>query len=296
MTRFLSILAGLVLLAFAAFWYVTEPSAMAADALNGMNGDPHRGEAIFWAGGCASCHAAAGAKGADQLKLGGGPGLVSGFGTFYPPNISPDPVHGIGSWTLLQFATALQRGIGPKGRHLYPAFPYSSYNKMTLRDVADLWAYLRTLPPVATPSHKQEVGFPFSVRRFIGVWNLLYESRSWVIQGVLTPEEERGRYLVEAVAHCGQCHTPRTVLGGMKRGQWLAGAPNPDGKGRIPNITPAALKWSKVDIVAYLRTGLTPEYDSAGGHMADVVQNIAHLPKSDAEAIAAYLKKVPPVK
>ncbi|WP_102223115.1 c-type cytochrome [Acidimangrovimonas sediminis] len=296
MGRLLMLLAGLVAAGLVAFWVITAPDPLPDDAMAGLKGDASRGELVFWAGGCASCHADPQAKGADQLKLGGGQRLESAFGTFLTPNISPDPTHGIGAWTLHDFADAMLRGIRKDGAHLYPAFPYSSYDKMTKGDVADLWAYLRTLPPVATPSQPHELSFPFSIRRLVGGYNFLFVSTDWVVTGDLTPVEERGRYLVEAVSHCGQCHTPRNALGGMQTGRWLAGAANPDGKGRIPNITPAALSWSRADIVAYLSTGLTPEFDSAGGHMAYVVENMGHLPKSDVEAIAAYLKKVPPMK
>lgn len=296
MPRPLILLAGLVALGLAAFWYITEPSPLPQGAVSGVTGDPQNGALVFWAGDCASCHSAQGAKGDDLLKLGGGRALKTEFGTFHVPNISPDPAQGIGAWSLHDFADALLRGIRKDGAHLYPAFPYSSYNKMTLQDVADLWAYLQTLPKVATPNQPHEMGFPFNIRRLVGGYNFLFVSTAWVVTGDLTPEEQRGRYLAEAVAHCGQCHTPRNALGGLKTSDWLAGGPNPDGPGKIPNITPAHLDWSKADIAAFLGTGLTPSYDSTGGQMADVVQNLAHLPKEDLAAIAAYLKKVPPVK
>jgi mono/diheme cytochrome c family protein len=117
----------------------------------------------------------------------------------------------------------------------------------------------------------------------------------WVLHDAPTPELERGRYIVEALAHCGECHTPRNLLGGLKTSKWLSGAPDPSGKGRIPNITPAALTWSEDEIVDYLTTGFTPEFDSVGGHMAHVVDNMARLPESDRRAVAAYLKAIPPV-
>lgn len=296
MRRPLLLLASLVILGLAAFWYVTRPDPLPPRAMAGLTGDPQHGKLVFWAGGCASCHAAKGATGADRLKLGGGRALVTAFGTFHVPNISPDPKDGIGDWTLQNFGNALLRGLRPDGAHLYPAFPYSSYNKMTRQDVADLWAFLRTLPPVAQPDKPHDLRFPFNIRRLVGGYDFLFVSKAWVVTGDLTPQQTRGRYLAEAVVHCGQCHTPRNALGGMERSRWLAGAPNPDGEGRIPNITPAHLKWSSTDIEAFLTTGLTPDYDSAGGQMADVVQNLAHLPKSDIAAITAYLKKVPPVK
>jgi mono/diheme cytochrome c family protein len=123
--------------------------------------------------------------------------------------------------------------------HYYPALPYASYAKMQLQDVADLHAFLQTLPSDPTPSLPHEVGFPFSLRQTIGVWKLLYLKGDWAVPGSLTPTAERGRYISEALAHCGECHTPRTTLGGMDTARWLGGAPNPSGEGRIPNVTPA---------------------------------------------------------
>ncbi|MFN4172552.1 MAG: diacylglycerol kinase, partial [Pseudorhodobacter sp.] len=244
------------------------------------------------AAGCASCHMAPGALGEAKLVLAGGMRFASDFGTFIAPNISPSP-QGIGGWMLRDFASAVQRGVAPDGAHYYPAFPWNAYNKASLQDVADLHAYMQTLPPDPTPSAAHEVGFPFNIRRSLGGWKLLFESSDWAIGGDLTEAETRGRYLVEALAHCGECHTPRNVLGGLDRSRWLAGAPNPDGKGRSPNITPGRLTWSEAEIAAYLLSGFTPEFDSVGGHMVAVVDNMAKLPESDRLAIAAYLKKVP---
>lgn len=287
--------ASLVAIGGAAFYAITEPSRSAAASYAGLNGNAATGEAVFWAAGCASCHAAANATGADELVLRGGQEFPSAFGTFVAPNISPDPEAGIGTWTLLQFADAVTKGVGPDGEHLYPALPYAAYNKMTAQDLVDLKAFMNGLPPTSEPSKPSNVGFPFNIRRALGVWKTLFESTNWTITGDLTAQEERGRYIAEALAHCAECHTPRNVLGGLDRAKWLAGAPTPDGKGRTPNITPAKLDWSEADIVEYLTSGLTPDFDSVGGHMAPVVANMARLPQSDRQAVAAYLKRVPPV-
>ncbi|WP_343079015.1 cytochrome c [Ostreiculturibacter nitratireducens] len=285
--------AGLVVAA--AFWLLTAPDPLPDDALAGLTPDPVRGEQVFWAAGCASCHMAPGAEGEARLQLAGGQRFPSPFGTFLAPNISPDAEHGIGGWTAQDLANAMIRGVSPDGQHYYPVFPYSSYAKAELQDVADLHAFLMTLPPVATPNQPHDVGFPFSVRRSLGGWKTLFYSADWVVDGDLTPEQERGRYLVEALGHCGECHTPRNALGGSDRSRWLAGGPVPAGEGTFPNITPAKLAWSEADIVEYLTSGFTPEYDSAGGHMALVVENTSRLPPEDRAAIAAYLKIVPPV-
>ncbi|MBY6200248.1 c-type cytochrome [Maritalea mobilis] len=294
MGRFFGILVALGALGLAAFWVLTRPDHVTEAEVAGLTGDAAAGEAIFWAGGCASCHADAEAEGEERLILSGGEGLVSDFGTFYPPNISPDPEHGIGGWTLAEFVTAMQNGISPEGRHYYPAFPYPAYRLAERQDLADLFAFLQTLPEDDTESPAHEVGFPFNIRRAVGGWNLLYLSDDYVVQGELSAEEARGRYLAEALAHCGECHTPRDALGGPDRAAWLTGAPNPTGTGRIPALTPDELRWSTTEIAAYLNDGFTPSFDSAGGHMRSVILNLANLPDADRQAIAAYLKVLPP--
>jgi mono/diheme cytochrome c family protein len=196
---------------------------------------------------------------------------------------------------VLDLANAITRGVSPEGEHYYPALPYASYAKMRLEDVADLHAYLQTLPADATPSQPHELAFPFSRREVLGVWKLMFLNDDWALPGNLTPTADRGRYIAEAMAHCGECHTPRNALGGMDTSRWLSGAPNPSGQGRIPNITPDALGWTEADIVQYLTTGFTPEYDSVGGHMVHVVENMARLPESDRLAVAQYILGVPSV-
>ena len=294
MVGFLTKVAGVGLIGLAGFWVISAPALPSMAVYDGLTGDAKAGEPVFWAAGCASCHAAPDAEKDAQLVLQGGQAFPSAFGTFIAPNISPDPVQGIGGWSLPEFAMAVTQGVGRNGGHLYPALPYAAYNKMAPQDVANLWAFIQTLPASATPSQPHQVGFPFNIRRSLGVWKRMFVKNDWVVQGDLTPEQSRGRYIAEALAHCGECHSPRNALGGIKRDQWLAGAPNPDGKGRVPNITPAKLSWSEDDIVEYLTSGFTPEYDSVGGHMVHVVENMARLPESDRRAVAAYLKLVAP--
>lgn len=276
----------------AAGFALTRPQPLPDNSLAGITADPARGAIVFAAAGCASCHRA---PDMDDGPLAGGRAFASDFGTFYAPNISSDPVHGIGDWTDVQLASAIQRGVSPDGAHYYPAFPYTAYAKATTQDIADLIAHLRTLPADATSNRPHDVGFPFNIRRSVGAWKWLYSNDDWVLGGDLTAEQERGRYLAEALGHCAECHTPRNALGGLDRDRWLAGAPNPSGDGRIPNITPAALNWSAQDIAIYLESGFTPDFDTAGGTMADVVLNTAKLSDADRAAIAAYLKAVPPV-
>jgi mono/diheme cytochrome c family protein len=277
-------------------WGVTRPAPMPTSIAPEHQASAAAGEIIFLAAGCSSCHAAPGAKGEDKLVLTGGAAFPSDFGTFYAPNISPDRVHGIGGWTLEEFAHAVRNGVSPQGQHYYPAFPYAAYSHVTDADIADLFAYIRALPESDVPDQAHKVGFPFSIRRGLGVWKILFTQSDYVVTADLSEEQQRGRYLAEGLGHCAECHTPRNALGGLDRSRWMGGAPNPSGKGRIPNITPGALDWSQADLKVYFSSGLTPEYDSAGGEMAVVIENLSQLPEPDLAALAAYIKVLPAVK
>ncbi len=289
--RVLRVIAVLTLIGVVGGGYLIRPQPLADDALDGVSGDALRGRVVFAAAGCASCHAADGGP-ADVLA--GGKRFVSDFGTFIAPNISSDPAHGVGGWTDLELASAIMTGVGRNGAHLFPAFPYTAYAKAEPQDIADLIAYLRTLPASDRPNEPHDVGFPFNQRMAVGVWKLRYGNSDWVTPAT-TDTEIRGRYLVEALGHCAECHTSRDLLGGLETDRWMGGAPNPSGEGRIPNITPAALGWSEDEIAAYLKTGFTPEFDSAGGSMAAVIRNTAQLSDDDRAAIAAYLVALPSV-
>ena len=292
MRRLFGFLALVALLAAGALWMISAPDPLpAGEFANDAGGDPVRGQAVFTAAGCASCHHAPESE--DKLVLAGGQRFPSDFGTFIAPNISPDPQEGIGAWSLHDFANALLRGVSPEGRHYYPAFPYTSYIRMEPQDVVDLWSYLRTLPAASTPSEPHEVSFPFNLRRGLGLWKQLYLDPAWIVPGAEPGEMHRGRYLVEALAHCGECHTPRDGFGGLERTAWLAGAPAPGGNGSIPALTPDKLTWSAEDVAYYLETGFTPEYDSAGGHMVEVIANFAQLSPEDRLAVATYVKALP---
>jgi mono/diheme cytochrome c family protein len=286
---------GIVILGAAVAWVLTEPRHADFEEITSLTPDLARGEYVYTVGGCASCHAGTDGK-AEALT--GGMAFQTTFGIFYAPNISSDPDNGIGTWSALNLADAVLHGTSPQGEHYYPAFPYTSYAKMTPADVVSLHAYLMTLPAATVPSKAHDVGFPFNIRRTLGGWKLLFGSsvNDWVVTDPnMTPEDVQGRYLVEALGHCGACHTPRTALGGMDRSKWLGGAPNPSGKGKIPNITPGTLTWSTEDIAYYLESGFTPDFDAVGGHMAHVVDNFAKLDTADRMAVANYLKRVSPV-
>nr|WP_234992209.1 cytochrome c [Roseisalinus antarcticus] len=284
---------ALVLVIGAAGWAVTGTSAP-PDDYAALTGDAEAGRVTFALAGCASCHVDPEADHSDRPVLSGGRRFASDFGVFVAPNISPSP-QGIGDWTDTEIMHAIHDGVSPTGAHYYPAFPYGSYNRAEPQDLADLVAFLRTLPPSDAASAPHEVSFPFSIRRAVGAWKLLFLSDEPILTDPATDQIARGRYLVEGLGHCGECHTPRNALGGLDHDNWLAGAENPGGEGRIPNITPGALNWSEADIVAYLDSGFTPEFDVAGGEMADVVLNTAQLSDEDRAAIAAYLKAVPAI-
>jgi len=283
------------------FWLLSMPRTIAAGDLPDRDGDPVRGAYVFQAAGCASCHAAPGAKGDDKLRLAGGLGLKTPFGTFNVPNISPDPSHGIGGWSTLAFVNAVMRGVSPEGRHYYPAFPYMSYQRMTLGDVVDLKAFIDTLPAVAGDAPPHDLPVAFRWRRGLGLWKALFMDYAQFspVPGA-GRRVNRGAYLVNGPGHCGECHTPRNLLGGPQAEWAFSGGPapeGPEGKNFIPNITPHEQGiggWTISDIAIALETGLLPDFETFGGVMTEVQENMAKLTAEDREAIAAYLKSLPP--
>lgn len=290
--------AGLLLAAAGsvAAWLLSAPRpAFGEKGANWLDrgGDPVRGRVVFLAGNCASCHASPGQS--DRSRLGGGLALASPFGTLYPPNISPDPVDGIGAWRTLDLANALLSGVSPRGTHYYPGFPYTSFTHMKLGDVRDLMAYLRTLPAVRGRAPPHDLPFPFNIRRLVGFWKLLYFQRGRTAQEAEGRTGwERGQYLVEALGHCAECHSARNLLGALKETSRFAGGQDQEGVGYVPNITPAGIGgWSAHDLVTALTTGRTPDRRILGASMADVVADTAALPSSDRAAIAAYILSLP---
>ena len=281
-------------IAIGVFWILTIPQSVPASALGPHRADRANGRTLFFIGGCASCHITYGQK--DPSNLGGGMALKSPFGTFYPPNISPDPNDGIGRWSEVDFVTAMTKGTSPEGEHLYPAFPYTSYQRMSLNDLRDLFAFLKTLPAVRGRAPEHELSFPFNIRRLIGGWKLLFLDGLPFQPDPQKPDDwNRGAYLANAPGHCAECHSPRNVLGAIKSSLRFTGGPTPDGKDWVPNITQFSLsKWSDADIAEMLATGKMPG-DRVGGAMVDVVRNTAQLTPDDRAAIAVYIKSLPPV-
>ncbi len=277
-----------------AFWFITIPAVVSAEALPAYTPNVANGEVVFNAGGCTSCH---GVAGEPRTMLGGGLALRSPFGTFYVPNISPHKVNGIGNWTEANFVTAMTKGTSPEGTHYFPAFPYASYEHATTQDIRDLFAYLKTLPPLSGRPRPHEIEFPYNIRRLVGGWKFLFmDNKPFTPDPKQSAEWNRGAYLVNALGHCAECHSPRNFLGGIVSSQRFAGGPNPEGKGWVPNITQKGLKdWSDKDIAYFLKTGELPDGDTAGGLMVPVIKNTSQLSDADRVAIATYLKSLPPV-
>jgi mono/diheme cytochrome c family protein len=283
----------------AVFWFVTIPATVPASALAPRTPDLANGKELFFAGGCASCHAAQ-TKEADKYdptRLPGGLGLHSPFGTFYVPNISPDPNDGIGRWSEADFVTAMVKGTSPSGSHYYPAFPFASYQRMKFDDVRDIFAFIKTLPPVQGRVRDHDLPFPFNIRRTLGGWKFLFlDGKPFTPDASQSADWNRGAYLINGPGHCAECHSPRNPLGGIVSSQRLAGGPNPEGEGWVPNITQKGLKdWSVKDIEYLLETGQTADGDSVGGSMAPVIRNTSKLTPQDRTAMATYLKSLPAV-
>ncbi|PWT85466.1 MAG: alkylated DNA repair protein [Proteobacteria bacterium] len=297
MVRKLVILAvALGIVGGAAFWFLTAPARVSADVLSAYTPDLANGRTMFYAGGCASCHMTPGQD--DKARLGGGLAMKTPFGTFYPPNISPDRNDGIGGWSEADFVTALWKGTSPDGQHYYPIFPYTSYQRMKLTDVRDLFAYLKTLPAIAGKVQAHDLPIHFKIRRTLGGWKLLFlDGRPFVADPSRSPEWNRGAYLANGPGHCAECHSPRNILGAIIQRQRFAGGPEAEGgDGWIPNITQAGIdKYSEHDIERVLEDGETPDGDTVGGAMGKVVGNTSKLSEEDRRAIATYIKSLPPV-
>jgi mono/diheme cytochrome c family protein len=254
-------------------------------------GDAKRGEYLAKAGGCVGCHTEK--EGAPAFA--GGRALKTPFGTFYGPNITPHAEAGIGKWTEADFVRAMREGVRPDGANYFPAFPYPSFTLVADADLRDLWAYLRALPPNARASQEHELGFFYRWRFLVGIWKwLFFTPGPFVPEAGKSPVLNRGAYLVNALGHCGECHTARNFLGATKKSRHLAGAGGKDG---APNITPTRLKkWGDGDLRDFLNSGLSPDGDVVGDTMGEVIQNTtSQLTKDDLAALIAYLRSLPPL-
>ncbi|MEZ4332124.1 MAG: cytochrome c [Myxococcota bacterium] len=281
--------------------HVAEQVARAKAEGIGLRTPVQRGERVFRATGGCTCHTNYPGEAEAAPALAGGRALETPFGTYYSTNITPDPETGIGGWSDADFIRAMREGLAPDGRHYFPVFPYPSFTGLSDADLVDLKAYLDSLVPVRRANRAPDAPFPFSWRTSIAGWKLLNFASARIES---EPSQDavwnRGRYLVEAAAHCGECHTPRSWTGGLDRSRWLAGSKEgPEGE-LAPNITPDERTgigdWSIPDLVWYLETGLKPDGDDTQGLMREVIRHgYSSLPREDREAIARYLKSVPPI-
>ena len=270
-------------------WLICSGSSAAQDAVQ-------RGEYLVHVGGCVSCHTVPGGT-----PFAGGRALATPFGTFYSPNITPDVDTGIGRWTDAQFLRALREGKRPDGANYFPAFPYPSFTNIADADALAIKAYLFSLKSVHQVNRAHDVAFPFSWRFLQFGWRMMFFR-----EGPFRPDPvhdaayNRGGYLVTALAHCGECHTPRNSLGGLRSSLALSGTPDgPDGQ-LVPNITPDHATgigdWEADDIVTLLKTGKTPEQSSVKGAMREAVQDgLRFLTDTDAHAIAVYIQGQTPI-
>lgn len=259
-------------------------ATLSESAIGLIPGEPERGEIVARAGGCIACHTDS--ENGGKL-LAGGVEIDTPFGTFVSPNISSDSQSGLGSWTMTMLAEALLNGRRPDMRHYWPVFPYPAYAAMTSQDVTDLYAWLQSTDPVSEASRKHELFVPDAARAAMGIWKALYVPADYT-PGVF---KERGEYLVESSAHCAACHARRNILGGVPDRRLTGNSRGPSGAS-VPAITAIALEeWTLDDLVFFLEIGMTPGGDFSGGHMAKVIeQGTAHLPFTDLQAMAAYLK------
>lgn len=276
-------------------------AAEAQDRFGRRAPDLVNGERIFRATGGCSCHTNYPGEGDAAPALAGGRALQTPFGVFYSTNITSDPETGIGAWSDEDFVRAMREGLSPEGQHYFPVFPYTSFSGLSERDLVDLRGHLETLPPVVRENRPPEAPLPFTWRGAVAGWKLLNFRPKWFdpVPG-RSDAWHRGRYLVEAAAHCGECHTPRTLTGGLDDARTLAGSrEGPEGE-LAPNITPHGEtgigRWSRADLVWYLQMGIKPDGDDTQGLMAEVIEHgYAHLPAEELEAIAEYLESVPAI-
>lgn len=259
--------------------------------LTRLEGSAQRGAYLARMGGCIACHTDIRNGG---KPLAGGVALKTDFGTFYSPNLTTDATHGIGGWTIAQFAKAVRQGVSPDGRPYYPAFPYPFYSSLSDQDVADLWAAFQTVPAADSPSKEQDLIFPFSFRPGLKVWRALFFDQNPLDS---KPERselwKRGRFIVEGPAHCAACHTPRNFMGARQAELHLHGADALPNGGKSPSIRASVLKekgWTQDSLKYALKTGIMPDGDTFGGAMGEVVRDgTRFLTDEDLNAITAYL-------
>ena len=257
-----------------------------------------KGKYIFHASGGCSCHTDTKNDGAF---LAGGRPINTPFGTFFGTNISPDPATGIGKWTDEDFVRAMTKGLSPEGNHYFPVFPYTSFHNITQEDLIALKAYLFSIPAVNQKNIPHDLILPFGRQALLMIWkNMVWSPQTFISNPEQTKSWNRGAYIAQALAHCGECHTPRNLLGGLKKYLHFSGSKEgPEGE-LAPNITPHKItgigEWTKLDISYFLETGMKPDGDDTQGLMAEVIEHGYYFLKvEDLDALAEYLISLSPI-
>ena len=273
---------------FVGLFFVTIFIASQAQADDAVS----RGRYLAILGDCAGCHTRA-----HGAAYAGGVSFPSPFGTIYSTNITPDPATGIGKWSEQEFYRAMHDGIRRDGKHLYPAFPYPWFTKVSREDVRAIKAFLDTLTPVRQENKPTELSWPLNVREVMTGWNELYfHEGAFKADPKKSEQWNRGAYLVNGPAHCAECHSPRNVLGAIIADKRFSGGPSPTMQGGVPSIRQDKLgKWTEQDIAGTLEDGMTPDADRVGAAMVDVVRNTSQLSAEDRAAMAAYIKTLSPL-
>jgi mono/diheme cytochrome c family protein len=298
MKRILTIVAAVVIIAAvgaAAFFFY--PAGLEEVTASGTQPTGQalieRGRYLATAGDCVACHSIAGGG-----AYAGGLAFKLPFGTIYSSNITPDKETGIGDWSDAEFVRAMKHGVGKHGEDLYPAFPYASYALLKTDDILAIKAFLFSVPPIHTDTAANALSFPFNQRYLMRAWKLLFVPKDgYQAQENQSEEWNHGAYLVEALGHCGECHTPRNLLYGLDSGKKFAGAVTQGWKAY--NITSdkdgGIGGWSVEDLTAYLNTGHADGHGAATGSMAEAINlSLRHLTEQDVRSMAVYLKTVAP--
>jgi mono/diheme cytochrome c family protein len=288
-----SVVAGILVAgAVTGFAVAWRPAIAAIEPSQPQSFDPalvKRGRDLAAIGNCNDCHTVRGGK-----AFAGGLPVPTPFGTVYSSNITPDAETGIGRWPEAAFRRAMRSGLNRDGQHLYPTFPYDHFTNVTDEDDQALYAYLMTRPPVRAPARENQLSFPLDQRFVVAGWKLLFFRRgSYRPDSTQSAEWNRGAYLVEGLAHCGACHTPRNILGAEKAAAQFAGGDVDNWQAyAINRQSPAPVPWDAEALFSYLRQGWHPDHGVARGPMAQVVSNLSSVRESDVHAIATYMAGV----
>jgi len=294
----LTTLAVLAVAGLAVAWGMSETHPLTAAEIPAHQPDIANGKELFNAAGCLSCHKPGpDLKNVDASLPAGGTAFKTPVGTFYPPNLTPDPETGIGKWTDAEFVNAVQRGISPEGENLIPAFPYTSYARMKTTDVLDIKAYLDSLTPVVAPEKEAQIPAPWLLRRGVGLWKHFgFDTAEWQPDPSKSAEWNRGAYIANGAGHCNECHTPRNLFMAFDWSKQFQGGPHPGGEGKVPSLRDLLGRGKYTDasdLATAFQNGEMMGYEhmSSGG-MGEVQSNLSKLAESDVKAVADYISSL----